>query len=84
MKKYKLTQQVVVMRWDGLEGVSDSDILIETSNLEEALKELDWRYLEEDLIKPKEMEIGTQYICFSVGTFEDDELIDVKELYARI
>ena len=82
--KYKLTQQVVMMRWDGLEGVSDSDILIETSNLEEALKELDWRYLEEDLIEPKEMEIGTQYICFSVGTFDDDELIDVKELYARI
>lgn len=84
MKKYKLTQQVVVMRWDGLEGVSDSDILIETSNLEEALKELDWRYLEEDLIELGEMEIGTQYICFSVGTFDDDELIDVKELYARI
>ena len=82
--KYKLTQQPVLMSCYGIEGVSDSDILIESKSLEEVIKELDWRYLEEDLIKPENMEIGTQYMCFSIEMFGDDELIDIKELYVRI
>ena len=82
--KYKAAMQLVIARCNGVEGVSDSDILIESDNLEEAIKELDWRYLEEDLIDVKDMSIGTQYMCFSIWTFDDDELIDTKEIYARI
>ena len=82
--KYKATMQLVMMRWDGIEGVSDSDILIESDNLKEVIKEIKWRYLEEDLIAVEDMSIGTQYMCFSVEMFDDDELIDIKEIYARI
>ena len=82
--KYKATMQLVMMRWDGVEGVSDSDILIESDNAEKVVKEIKWRYLEEDLIAVEDMSIGTQYMCFSVETFDDDELIDIKEIYARI
>lgn len=82
--KYKATMQLVIMRWYGIEGVSDSDILIESDNLKEVIKEIKWRYLEEDLVDVKDMLIGTQYICFSIETFDDDELIDTKEIYVRI
>ena len=82
--KYKATMQLVMMCWDGIEGVSDSDILIESDNAEKVVKEIKWRYLEEDLIAVEDMSIGTQYMCFSVEMFDDDELIDIKEIYARI
>ena len=82
--KYKATMQLVIKCWDGVEGVSDSDILIESDNAEKVVKEIKWRYLEEDLIEPENMEIGTKYTCFSVEMFDDDELIDIKELYVRI
>lgn len=82
--KYKATMQLVIKCWDGVQGVSDSDILMESDNLEEVIKELGWRYLEEDLIDVKDMLIGTQYICFLIEAFDDDELINMEEIYAKI
>lgn len=82
--KYKATMQQVIKCWNGIEGVGDSDILIESDSPKEVAKEIKWRYLEEDLIDVKDMSIGAQYMCFSIWMFDDDELIDIKEIYTRI
>lgn len=48
--KYIATRQLVMAKWDGIESVSDSDILIEADNSATAKSEIDWRYVESDII----------------------------------
>ena len=82
--KYVSTIQTVKMMNDGIEGVSEADILVETEKLKEAWDEIYWRYLEQDLIEPKDMQIGEEYVCLALEIRdEDNEIIDHEELYRR-